>query len=659
MSGGPDVSVIIPYYNREKYIDEAVKSVLAQTLRPLEIIIVNDCSSESSRRYLDRYQSECKIIDLPVNVGLAGSRNAGIDAARGEFIAFLDDDDVWLPHKLEVQRKYMDNHPECAIVHSAVWLFFQDGREEHFKQFPPGALRLAQALTNGYWAIIPSVLARSEVVRGVGGFDVNFRECEDRDFIIRCCAEGYQVEGIEEPLIRVRRQDQEGLTKQRWRIYRADLRMCWKHRSHYLRAYGPRGILSFVLEKGQLPARKTRYLDDVMWFLLQFVRYRTKRGYVDPVLYNTSLKKSLPIAHAPIETALLAEEKFSPPATGDISVIIPYYNRAEYIGQAIQSVLAQTLKPLEIIIVNDCSNKASRSYLDRYADVCRIIDLPKNVGPAGSRNAGMRAARGQFIALLDDDDIWMPRKLELQRQYFEQHPECSALTCSMSAFYWNGEEHLISCFDAGPLTLAQALQDEHWVASSTLMMRTQTTRDLGGFDVRFRRCEDRDFMIRVCATGYRLESVREPLLRLRRAGHGCLSEQRWRALPANLRVVWKNRAHYYRAYGFRGLVNFVLIALHHASLATRYVDGTVRLLLRMWGKNKWMIRPGYREPVEPRSQELPETVKRPSVAAAARGDEIAGRAKPLRPILSGEQGRPKAVWQGPARKANVAGDNSR
>src|SRR5947207_1458623 len=102
-----DISVVIPYYNREHFIDETIQSVLAQTLKPLEIIIVNDCSRESSRRYLDRYADVCNIIDLPVNVGLAGARNAGIDAALGEFIAFLDDDDLWLPQKLELQRLYM------------------------------------------------------------------------------------------------------------------------------------------------------------------------------------------------------------------------------------------------------------------------------------------------------------------------------------------------------------------------------------------------------------------------------------------------------------------------------------------------------------------------------------------------------------------------
>jgi glycosyltransferase involved in cell wall biosynthesis len=294
--------------------------------------------------------------------------------------------------------------------------------------------------------------------------------------------------------------------------------------------------------------------------------------------------------------------------------------------------------------------------------VCKIIDLPKNVGPAASKNAGIGAARGQFIAILDDDDIWMPRKLELQRQYFKQHPECSALTCSICAFYWNGEEHVIARSDTGPMTLAQALRDEHWMTSSTLMMRTQAIRDLGGFDIRFRRSEDRDFLIRLCASGYRLETVREPLLRLRRTGHGCVSEQRWRMFPANLRVLWKNRTLYYRVYGFRGAMNFILMSLHHASRATRYVDGAVRLLLQIWARNKWMIRPGYQEPVQRCSQDLPEAVHNssadPPVQDVANRHEMTSQVMLSRPILSKEEDRPQAAaWQRPTRKANIAGEN--
>jgi len=84
------------------------------------------------------------------------------------------------------------------------------------------------------------------------------------------------------------------LTQRHWRIYRADLRMCWKHRKHYLRAYGPRGIVSFVLEKGQAPSRKTKYVNELAWFLLQFVKYRTRNGYRDPVVRGNHLPASQP-----------------------------------------------------------------------------------------------------------------------------------------------------------------------------------------------------------------------------------------------------------------------------------------------------------------------------------------------------------------------------
>lgn len=281
-----DISVVIPYYNRERYIDATVQSVLAQTLRPLEVIIVNDCSRESSRKHLNQYVGRCKILDLPRNVGLAGARNAGASAARGDFIAFLDDDDIWLPRKLEVQRRYMERNPGCAIVHSVAWFFHEDGSEEYYKRFDPGPMTLAQAITNSYWAIIPTCMVRREVMRAVGGFDLSFRECEDRDFIIRCCAAGYQVEGIDEPLVRVRRQGQDGLTTRHWRIFRKDLVMCWKHKHHYLQAYGLRGIVSFVLEKIQLPSTRTRYVDGAVRRLLRVVKtkYKLRPGYRDPVL---------------------------------------------------------------------------------------------------------------------------------------------------------------------------------------------------------------------------------------------------------------------------------------------------------------------------------------------------------------------------------------
>jgi glycosyltransferase involved in cell wall biosynthesis len=280
-----DISVIIPYYNREEFVDEAVQSVLAQTLKPLEIIIVNDCSRESARRKLDRYASACKILDLPKNVGLAGSRNAGMRVARGKYIALLDDDDIWLPHKLEVQRKYMEGNPECSMVHSAVWAFFSDKPDQLWVWCEPGSMTLAKALTDKYWACPSSMFFRAQGARDIGGFDPAFRQCEDRDFLIRLCASGLRVHCIAEPLVRLRRGNHDRLTRHKWKILRTDLKMCWKHKKLYLRAYGMRGIVSFVLEKTRIATRETRYLDGAGRLVLTFVdvNYSVKKNYHDPI----------------------------------------------------------------------------------------------------------------------------------------------------------------------------------------------------------------------------------------------------------------------------------------------------------------------------------------------------------------------------------------
>jgi glycosyltransferase involved in cell wall biosynthesis len=285
VSGQGDVSVVIPYYNREKYIDQAVQSVLAQTLKPLEVIIVNDCSRESSRRYLDRYAETCRIVDLDPNVGLAAARNEGIRRARGRFVAFLDDDDVWLPKKLEVQRRHMDEHPECVAVHTAAWAFFLDQPDKLWSRDWPAPITLAQALTNDYCVLIPTTLIRSKAVGALGGFDSGFRECEDRDFVIRCCAAGYRIESISQPLARIRREGHESLTHNRWRIYRTDLKLCWKHRAFYFQAYGARGFLSFLLEKLRIASYDTRYIDRGVRLLLRLVKvkYQIRPGFREPV----------------------------------------------------------------------------------------------------------------------------------------------------------------------------------------------------------------------------------------------------------------------------------------------------------------------------------------------------------------------------------------
>jgi glycosyltransferase involved in cell wall biosynthesis len=123
--------------------------------------------------------------------------------------------------------------------------------------------------------------------------------------------------------------------------------------------------------------------------------------------------------------------------TPTVSAIIPVYNCAKYIGKSIESVLAQTYRPHEIIVVDDGSTDGTYEALNPYLDSI-IYVYQKNAGEPAARNTGIRRSSGGYIAFLDADDLWMPDKLELQMDYFAAHPECALVYTDMMTFNENG-----------------------------------------------------------------------------------------------------------------------------------------------------------------------------------------------------------------------------
>jgi teichuronic acid biosynthesis glycosyltransferase TuaG len=228
------------------------------------------------------------IVDLPVNVGAAQARNEGIQRARGRFIAFLDSDDMWLSEKLRIQRRYIDDHPECSLVHSSAWAFYEQKPDLLCACHWDPPLSLPDALTHDYWVILPTMLLRTDVIRALGGFDPDFRGSEDHEFVIRCRAAGYRIDGIREPLARFRRENQERLTSRQWWLYLTHMRLCWKHRALYYRIYGARGILSFLLSSLLIATATTRYVGGGVRLLLRFItiKYRVKPDYREHVEFG-------------------------------------------------------------------------------------------------------------------------------------------------------------------------------------------------------------------------------------------------------------------------------------------------------------------------------------------------------------------------------------
>lgn len=125
------VSVITPVHNAEKYLETTLKSVLNQTYKDLEIILVDDASKDSSREIIKKYEkidNRVKSVLLDSNVGVAKARNEGIKNANGKYIAFLDSDDIWLENKLEIQIKFMQEN-NIAFSHTAYQFMDEEGNK--------------------------------------------------------------------------------------------------------------------------------------------------------------------------------------------------------------------------------------------------------------------------------------------------------------------------------------------------------------------------------------------------------------------------------------------------------------------------------------------------------------------------------------------------
>jgi glycosyltransferase involved in cell wall biosynthesis len=204
----PEISVIIPTYNRRAMLREALASVLAQRGASFETIVVDDGSTDGTSHDLASHdltghdlsaRRDHICVFRTERCGPAAARNRGIAIARGALIAFLDSDDLWMPEKLARQSRFMRDHPDCAISQTGeTWL--RDGRRvnparRHRKR--PGDI-FADSLRT--CLISPSAaILRRELLDEVGGFDEDMAACEDYDLWLRILA-GHEAGLLDEPL---------------------------------------------------------------------------------------------------------------------------------------------------------------------------------------------------------------------------------------------------------------------------------------------------------------------------------------------------------------------------------------------------------------------------------------------------------------------------
>lgn len=204
MSGSPRVSIVTPFLDAARFIEEAIESVLAQTYAGWELLLVDDGSSDGSTEVAMRYAAACpakiRYLSHPMraNRGASASRNLGIGHARGEYLAFLDADDVYLPRKLEDQVQILDAEPGADVLYAATeywygwtglpgdrvrdWTWRPHGLEIDRVITPPHVL-VAFLRDGGTVPCMGSVLVRREAVLAIGGWEDSFRRiCTDQVF---------------------------------------------------------------------------------------------------------------------------------------------------------------------------------------------------------------------------------------------------------------------------------------------------------------------------------------------------------------------------------------------------------------------------------------------------------------------------------------------
>lgn len=199
----PFVSIIIPTYNRPQTLRRAVMSVLAQTFREFEVIVVDDHSPRPALDGLSGISDDrLVVVRHEANRGSSGARNTGIEAARGAWIAFLDDDDVWLPEKLERQLRFMQDVAPNADASVTDYLDVSTGAHQKLSENvrQKGVARLVLYYDQGF-AFGSTLLAKRSVFETVGDFDTRFRRAQDWDWLVTFLLKNRQLAFVPEELM--------------------------------------------------------------------------------------------------------------------------------------------------------------------------------------------------------------------------------------------------------------------------------------------------------------------------------------------------------------------------------------------------------------------------------------------------------------------------
>ena len=392
----PKITIAIPVYNGSNFMKVAIDSAIAQTYDNKEILVINDGSTDNgeTEKIALSYGNKIRYIKKE-NGGVATALNLAIKEMKGEYLSWLSHDDMYKPFKLEKQVEVLNKlQDKNTIIFSNVELI--DERGDIFCTTNYSNLLTHEELCQGIYPVIKgtvngcSMLISKECFNKVGLFNENLKTSNDYEMWLRLFKE-FNCYLIEEPLIQYRIHKNQDTTKSPYTLKEAN--KLWVD------------IINNLTEKeiegwGFEPLNV--YMD------LYFQMYYSKYNEAYPVAY----KKAKEIY-----------DKSNP----KVSIIMPCYNAEKYIEKAVQSVLDQTYRNFELIIIDDDSTDKTWEIIEQYAKKdFRVICTKKDENEKGiskSMNKGIEMARGKYITRMDSDDIIIPEKIFRQVQFLDKNEE--------------------------------------------------------------------------------------------------------------------------------------------------------------------------------------------------------------------------------------------
>ena len=374
------------YNTPPDYLRASIESILNQTFKDIEIIIVDDCGRNDLSSIVKEYKDKrIRIIKNDENIGLVKSLNKAIAVSKADILARMDTDDVADENRLEEQYNFMINHEEYSVVGTLANEFSKNSTTGVLGK--PGE-KTAKSLAYGDSIIHPSVMMRKKDVQSVGGYK-NYKRAEDLSLWFELVMKGFRLFVIDRVLLNYR-VNEEDYSKRKLKTRGGEI----KARLHYYRLTKAPVLAYLVIIKSIassiLPTR-------IVAFFRRKIILKPSRED------ERSDKRPL------------------------VSIVIPVYNCAEYIGECIDSVAEQTYDNIEIIVVNDGSKDESEKIIKNKKKKYRNILYYKqrNKGVSAARNLGINKAKGEYITFVDADDLVGKYLVEcLVNQITCTHPEC-------------------------------------------------------------------------------------------------------------------------------------------------------------------------------------------------------------------------------------------